>query len=126
MKLQSLKSKLLLAVFTLVLGSGSLISLLVTHRYSVTLSENLVTQGQYLSKTLAHEATDKILTDDVVALQKLLSDHSVNNPDVAYVFVVRYGRILAHTFPQGFPMGLIGAHTPQSDESGKFLRITSD
>ena len=75
MKLQSLKSKLLLAVFTLVLGSGLLISLLVTHRYSVNLLDNMVTQGQYLSKTLALEATDKILTNDVVALQKLLSDH---------------------------------------------------
>jgi hypothetical protein len=83
MKLQSLKSKLLLAVFTLVLGSGLLISLLVTHRYSVNLLDNMVAQGQYLSKTLALEATDKILTNDVVALQKLLSDHqSGNNPNV--------------------------------------------
>ena len=126
MKLQSLKSKLLLAVFTLVLGSGLLISLLVTHRYSVNLLDNMVNQGQYLSKTLALEATDKILTNDVVALQKLLSDQSGNNPNVAYLFVVRDGRILAHTFSAGFPMELIDANTPQSDESGNFLRIASD
>ena len=127
MKLQSLKSKLLLAVFTLVLGSGLLISLLVTHRYSVNLLDNMVNQGQYLSKTLALEATDKILTNDVVALQKLLSDHqSGNNPNVAYLFVVRDGRILAHTFSAGFPMELIDANKPQSDESGNFLRIASD
>jgi DNA-binding NtrC family response regulator/HAMP domain-containing protein len=127
MKLQSLKSKLLLAVFTLVLGSGLLISLLVTHRYSVNLLDNMVNQGQYLSKTLALEATDKILTNDVVALQKLLSDHqSGNNPNVAYLFVVREGRVLAHTFAAGFPMELIDANTPQSDESGNILRIASD
>ena len=125
-KLQSLKSKLLLAVFTLVLGSGLSISLLVTHRYSVNLLENLVTQGQYLSKTLALEATDKILTNDVVALQKLLSDQTGSNPNVGYLFVVRNGRILAHTFAKGFPMGLIGANNPQSDESGHFLRIASE
>jgi len=46
MKLQSLKTKLLLAVFMLVLGSGLLISLLVTHRYSVNLLDNMVNQGQ--------------------------------------------------------------------------------
>ena len=127
MKLQSLKTKLLIAVFMLVLGSGLLISLLVTHRYSVNLLDNMVNQGQYLSKTLALEATDKILTNDVVALQKLLSDHqSGNNPNVAYLFVVRDGRILAHTFSAGFPMELIDANTPQSDESGNFLRIVSD
>ena len=126
MKLQSLKSKLLLAVFTLVLGSGLLISLLVTHRYSANLVENMVTQGQYLSKTLSFEAADKILTNDVVALQKLLHDHSINNPNIAYLFVVRDNRILAHTFPAGFPKELISANAPQSDESGNFLRIASD
>ena len=127
MKLQSLKSKLLLAVFTLVLGSGLLISLLVTHRYSVSLLDDMVNQGQNLSKTLALETTDKILTNDVVALQKLLSDHqSGNNPNVAYLFVVRDGRILAHTFSAGFPMELVDANTPQSDESGNILRIASD
>ncbi len=34
MRLQSLRSKLLVAVSALVIGSGLLISLLVTHRYS--------------------------------------------------------------------------------------------
>lgn len=126
MKLQSLKSKLLLAVFTLVLGSGLLISLLVTHRYSTSLMEAMVTQGQHLSRTLAHEAADKFLTDDVVALQKLLSDHLGHNPNVAYLFVVREGRILAHTFAAGFPAELIDANTPKSDESVKYLRIASD
>jgi two-component system response regulator HydG len=126
MKLRSLKSKLLLAVFTLVLGSGLLISLLVTHRYSANLLKDMVTQGQYLSKTLALEAADKILTNDVVALQKLLHDQSDNNPNLAYLFVMREGRILAHTFPAGFPKDLIGANPLHTGESGNFLRVASD
>ena len=125
MKLQSLKSKLLLAVFTLVLGSGLLISLLVTHRYSVNLLDNMVSQGWLLSETLAQEAADKILTNDVVALQELLRDHLSHNSSIVYLFIVREGRILAHTFSAGFPDELISANSPQSGGSGNFLRIAS-
>ena len=46
MRLQSLKSKLLVGVAALVIGSGVLISLLVTHRYSRSLSEALADSGR--------------------------------------------------------------------------------
>jgi len=112
MKLLSLRTKLLVAVFTLVLGSGLMISTLVTQRLSRNLFQTLTAQGRYLSRSLALEATEKILTNDIVALQKLLNSQLAGNPNAAYAFVIRDGRVLAHTFEGGFPLELMSANTP--------------
>jgi two-component system response regulator HydG len=125
MKFQSLRTKLLLAVFTLVLGSGLLIAYLVTHRYSGNLFDAMVAQGKHLSQALAFEATDKILTNDVVALQKLLNAQLESNANVSYVFVVRDGRILAHTFADGFPLELLNAYENLPSAGSAYKRIAS-
>jgi two-component system response regulator HydG len=116
---------LLLVVFTLVLGSGLLIAYLVTHRYSGNLFDAMVAQGNHLSQALAFEATDKILTNDVVALQKLLNSQLQSNANVSYVFVVRDGRILAHTFANGFPLELLNAYENLPSAGSSYKRIAS-
>jgi len=125
MKFQSLRTKLLLAVFTLVLGSGLLIAYLVTHRYSNNLFDAMIAQGKHLSQALAFEATDKILTNDVVALQKLLNSQLESNSNVSYVFVVKDDRILAHTFSNGFPFELLNASENHPPAGGSYKRIAS-
>jgi two-component system response regulator HydG len=73
MQLKSLKSKLLLVVSILVIGSGILISLLFNQRYTQSLYQSMKAQASNLAHTVELEATDKILTNDLVALQKMLS-----------------------------------------------------
>jgi len=124
-RFQSLRSKLLLAVFTLVLGSGLLISYLVTHRYSENLFDAMVAQGEYLSHSLALEATDKILTNDLVALQKLLTSHLDSNLNIAYLFVMRDDRIIAHTFFKGFPTELLDTNKQKNKQSVSYHRVAS-
>lgn len=124
MNLSSLRTKLLAAVFTLVLGSGLLISMLVTHRLSLNLFQSLTAQGRYMSISMAMEATEKILTNDVVALQKLLNAHQASNPNVAYIFVAYNGRILAHTFESGFPVELMSANA-EPGANGRHQQIAS-
>ena len=103
MRLQSLKSKLLLAVSLLVIGSGLLISLLVTQRYSSSLFQSLSAQAENLAHAVELNATDKILTNDLVALQKMIDYKIRSNPMVAYIFIIRDNQVLAHTFPEGIP-----------------------
>lgn len=110
MRLQSLKSKLLVIVSALVIGSGLLISLLVTQRYSSSLFASMTAQAENLAQAVALDATDKILTNDLVALQKMLDHHVTSNPHAAYIFVVRDNQVLAHTFTQGIPVELLGAN----------------
>jgi two-component system response regulator HydG len=106
----SLKSKLLIIVSFLVIVSGLLISLLVTHRYSRSLFESMTAQAENLAQAIALDATDKILTNDLVALQKMLDYHMASTPHAAYIFIIRENQVLAHTFPRGVPVELIGAN----------------
>ncbi len=73
MRLKSLKSKLVISVFTFVIGSGLIISLMETHRFSKSLHEDSIVQGEYLAQAVALEATNKILINDLIALQNLLN-----------------------------------------------------
>jgi two-component system response regulator HydG len=126
MRLKSLKSKLVVSVFAFVIGSGLIISLLETHRFSRSLHEDSIVQGEYLAQAVALEATNKILTNDLAALQNLLNHQLNSNPAVAYLFVIKDGQILAHTFSEGIPVNLMDVNTPKDKEQGNFKRIVTE
>ena len=125
MRPQSLKTRLLLGASALVIGSGLLISLLVTQRYSRTLSEALTAQAENLAHAMALEAADKILINDLVALQKVLDHQMSSHPAIAYLFVHRDGQVLAHTFPSGLPADLVDANALAAGEEMHLRKIVS-
>jgi two-component system response regulator HydG len=126
MKFHYLRSKLLLTVAVLVIGSGLIISLLEANRFSKTLREAAITQGAYLSQELALEATNIILINDLIALQNLLNHHQLSISSVAYIFIIREDQILAHTFPDGIPANLVNFNSPLDNTRGSFKRITTE
>lgn len=125
MRPQSLKNKLLMAVSITVIGSGLLISLVVTQRYSSSLFSSLSAQAENLAQALAFDATDKILTNDLIALQKMLDYHMASNPHSEYIFIIRDNQVLAHTFPHGIPVDLLGANEAILDKHGHQREIVS-
>ena len=110
MKPKSLKNSLLLTVAILVVISGLIISQIVTHRYGVSLIEGAVARAENIAHSLSLDAADTILLNDRVGLQKLLDDQMISTPDVAYIFVVKNGKVLSHTFTGGVPVQLINAN----------------
>jgi len=126
MSSKSLRRKLFLTVSVLVISSGAIISLLVTHRYSVSLFQGAVAQAENNAHTLAQDAADKILINDLVALQKLLDDQLHSNEFVSYLFIVRDGRILTHTFTNGIPVNLISSNHLTDNNQGHLERIVSN
>ena len=46
----------------------------------------------------------------------MLDDQIYSNPAVAYLFVIKDGRVLAHTFAGGIPLELITANQPQDSD----------
>ncbi len=74
MKPKSLKTALLLTVAAVVVASGLIISQIVTHRYRVILIQGAVARAENIAHSLSLAATDPILVNDRVALQKLLTD----------------------------------------------------
>lgn len=122
---KSLKNTLLLAVALLVIATGVAVSQLVAHRYSASLFESAVARAENIAHKLSLEAVDKILINDLVSLQKMLDDQISSDPSVAYLFVIREGRLLTHTFMDGVPLYLIPANTIDSDDNSKVTKIQS-
>jgi len=125
MKPRSLKNALLLTVVAVVVASGLTISHIVTGRYGASLYKCAVARAENIAHSLSLDAADKILLNDRVALQRLLDDRIASTPNVAYIFVVRNGKILSHTFPGGMPVGLIDANKPDGPETGRLEKLVS-
>jgi len=122
---QSLKSKLVLSVSALVIFSVLIVSLLIIQRYGRSLQDTMVAQTENIAHALSLTAADMILINDLVALQRLLDMQKRTNPDIAYMFIHRDGLVLAHTFKQGIPEGLMEANTVDSSDPFHLKRIGS-
>jgi len=123
--LRSLKSKLLAGVALLVISSGLFISVLVTHRYSRSLHDALTSQVEHLAGAFALQVADMVLTNDLVALQNTLDHQVQGNPSLSYLFIVKDGQVLAHTFPGGIPVELLTANKPLAAGLLHLQKITS-
>jgi DNA-binding NtrC family response regulator/HAMP domain-containing protein len=122
---KSLKNLLLLVVAVLVVATGIAVSQLVAHRYSVSLLDAAAARAENMAHKLSLEAVDKILVNDRVALQKMLDDQIASDASAAYLFVVRDGYLLAHTFTDGVPVQLIAANTVENGSNGRIAKIIS-
>lgn len=125
MTTRSLKGKLLVGVAALVIGSGLVLSIVVTQHYSSSLYASLKLQAESLAHAASLEAAERILINDVVSLQKLLENQMRSSRSISYMFVVRDGRILAHTFPKGVPVDLLNANAPIGAKEGRAEELAS-
>jgi transcriptional regulator with GAF, ATPase, and Fis domain len=125
-RIHSLRGKLLLAITVLIVGSGLVISLLVTYRYSRILYSAASTHADNLSHQIVLQAADKILTNDLVSLQKLIDHHIRSHSSLSYLFIVKDGEVLAHSFTDGFPVNLIGANNPPGTGESSLRQIKNE
>jgi two-component system response regulator HydG len=125
MRFQSLKIKMLLPVSALVIASGLLISILVSQRYSRSLLESMSAQAENMAHAVALEAADKILINDLVALQKMLDHQMRSHSSISYLFIQRDGHVLAHTFAEGVPADLLRVNAVAPGEPMHFQEIAS-
>ena len=122
----SLKATLLLAISMTVLSSIVLVTFLASQRYSSSLEEHLQAQALNLGSTLENEVTDLVLINDLVGLQKRLQSFQKSTPSMSYAFVLKKKRILASTFQEGVPQGLLGANSPKPEGKRSFQAIVSE
>jgi two-component system response regulator HydG len=125
MRPRSLKGKLLVAVSAFVAVSGLVIALLMSQRYSSSLRLAMLGQAENVAQAVALEAADKILINDLVGLQKLLEQQMHSHSAIGYLFVVRDGQVLAHTFGQGMPAALLQVNDSISSQETRFQKIAS-
>ncbi len=108
-------------IMGIVLGGTILLSTVLTlqvhHSLTKVLEDELRAQGASIGRDLAARSTDLILVNDLYALRQLLLETQANNPDVRYAFVLdANGQVLAHTFGEGFPAGLIELNQAAPDD----------
>jgi len=125
MGLKSLKGKLILAVASLVIGSGLLISLLASERQRASLLETMMAQGENIAQAVALETADKVLINDLVGLQKMLEHQMRSHSGLGYLFIQRGEEIIAHTFPNEIPIGLLQANSLTSENQRRIQKIVS-
>ena len=125
MRFQSLRSKMVIPVSLLVIISGLLISILVSQSYRKSILETLYVQAENVAHAVALEAADKILTNDLVTLQKTLDHHMNSHPNISFLFIEKDGQVLAHTFKKAIPEQLLKANAVSSGETRHFQKIAS-
>lgn len=107
----SVRAKILGMALGLVLLLGAGITVQVRASLAAIMRDQLDDKSISTTRDLAARSTDPILLNDLVNLQKLLVETQANNPDVRYAFIIGSdGRVLAHTFGAGFPVGLLEAN----------------
>ena len=122
---RSLKGRLILAVSSLVVGSGLLISLLASERQRSGLLETMTAQGESSAQAIALETADKVLINDLVGLQKMIEHQMRSHNGIGYLFIQRDDEILAHSFPGNIPPDLLQANRLAPDGQQRIQKIVS-
>jgi len=113
----SVRTKILGIVLGLVLVLGVGVTLQVRRTLHASLEQNLRSQGVSISRDVAARSVDLLLVHDLYGVYQLLQDTLTNNSDARYAFIVSpQGEVLAHTFGDRFPTGLLAANVAQPDE----------
>jgi two-component system response regulator HydG len=99
--------------------------MIVNRNYGQSLLQAMTAQARDLAHAVALEATERVLINDRVALQKMFNHQRASNPVISYIFIIREGEILAHTFAEGIPIDLIEANRLDSGEEFSLQKIVS-
>jgi len=123
----SIRTKILGIVLALVLLLGLGVTLQVRQTVVRTMEAQLQEQSISVARDLAARATDLLLINDLYSLHQLLQATLNNNASVRYAFVIDpQGRVLVHTFGNGFPIGLLDANQAGPDEHHRTRLVNTD
>lgn len=111
----SIRTKLLGLALGLVLLVGIGNTLQTRTVLSSNMEAQLRDQSVSVARDLAARAADPILLNNLLALQDLLLETKSNNTNFRYAFIVDpRNQVVAHTFGDGFPVGLKDLNFPQT------------
>lgn len=113
----SFRTKIYAGIVSIVLLTGLLIALSVSHIVSQALSTEYRQRGESLAVSLAKRGEDAILAMDFLRMKRLIEETADAGDNVLYAFIQNTdGDILSHTFDKGFPVQLKTANAVSPDE----------
>lgn len=118
----SIRTKLILNVVLIVLVLGVLMGSYLNVVQTSMMKTELNEKGISITRNLAENSVNPILTDNQVRLQWLVDTIKESETEVIYVFIVNErGEILAHTFDGGFPVDLKGINPARGGTGTQLL-----
>jgi diguanylate cyclase (GGDEF)-like protein len=119
-----LQNKILLLTLSLILLLGVLSIFVIKTTFTKSLMSEFTERAIFLTKYLAQESTDDVLTENRLELQLRINKFKNNNHDIDYIFILdTEGKVLVHTFQHGFPVELLHDHYSIDSKNGYSLRI---
>ncbi len=107
--------KFSLSIIAIVLIFGSINVLLIWKSFSSSMEEELGKREKFIAQSIATQAVDPLLYDDLIALQKLVNETNSIDLAISYIFILDGKQnVLAHSFPQSVPPQLIKANSIES------------
>ena len=123
----SLRTRLLLGTTGLVVVLGLALIVAVQTTLADRLLAELHRRGVTITRNMARESVDLILTERTVDLQIAANDYQTHEEDIEYVFVLNpRGDVLVHTFENGFPTDLRGVNSVGSEESYRIQPLDTE
>ncbi|MFZ5800366.1 MAG: HAMP domain-containing protein [Candidatus Omnitrophota bacterium] len=107
----SLRRKILFGMIFLLVLFGVTTALVSRAMLLGMLKGELLQKGLIHAKSISASSLVDVLTHNSLRLEKLLDDEKKMDKDTAYIFIIDpVGRLLAHTFLEGFPVELKNAN----------------
>ncbi|MDW7776498.1 MAG: ATP-binding protein [Methanosarcinales archaeon] len=123
----SIRVKLILSVTAILLLLGIISNVFVYQFQTGMMTSELQDKGISITRNLAENSVNPILTDDVIELQHLIENIKIAESDVAYVFILNgNGEIIVHTFEGGFPSALLDVNPVNGTSSTRYIKIEGE
>ena len=105
MKSISLRTKFLIGTLGVAISLGLTGIIIVNTELSLKLQNELQKRAVSITKSVAKESINYILTESILNLQLLINDYKASEEDIEYIFIGdSQGKVFAHTFIGGFPV----------------------
>ena len=122
-----IRTKFHLGLSAVIVCLGLILGAIGTHIAATELTKESKDRGRVLAASLAYRAEEPLLARDFLRLKNLVDEMHQAYSDLAYAFILdRPGRVLVHTFDQGFPVALLDVYDGDSpaNRSGNMLLQT--
>lgn len=106
---------------------GLLVGLVVWNSLDAVMTQQFEKRGVEISTRLASLCAEHILFNDPFALHEVANEVKRSSEDIRYVLVTDHkGRVLAHTFSEGIPDGILDVNSQAIIENYSIEPIDSD
>jgi two-component system NtrC family sensor kinase len=118
--------KLFIAIVLTVAVFALLNIIFVWNKVFQTMESEISKRGINIAKNLANQSIHYLLYKDLSTLQILIENLKSSDPIIVYCFIIdNNGKVLAHTFDNGFPKELLKVNQIKEEDSLSIVSITA-